>query len=137
MGEYTAQAAVAALHDAATRYEDTDWARILSLYDMLEEMTDSPVVRLNRSIALAMVDGPDAGLHLLDEMSASGALARSHRVHAARAHLLERKGDAAGARAEYVAAAAGTANVRERGYLITKAAALGSAGAVSPPSTDR
>ena len=80
LGEYTAQAAVAALHDEAARYEDTDWSRILSLYNRLEEMTDSPVVRLNRSIALAMVDGPDAGLRLLDEMAASGQLAHSHRV---------------------------------------------------------
>ena len=128
LGEYTAQAAVAALHDEAARYEDTDWARILSLYNRLEEMTDSPVVRLNRSIALAMVEGPDAGLRLLDEMAASGQLAHSHRVRAVRAHLLEQKGDAEGARVEYAGAAAGTANQRERDYLTLRAARLGGAG---------
>ena len=128
LGEYTAQAAVAALHDEAARYEDTDWARILSLYNRLEEMTDSPVVRLNRSIALAMVEGPDAGLRLLEEMAASGQLAHSHRVRAVRAHLLEQKGDAEGARVEYAGAAAGTANQRERDYLTLRAARLGCAG---------
>ena len=114
MGEYTVQAAVAALHDAAARYEDTDWERILSLYSLLERMTDNPVVRLNRAVAVAMVEGPDAGLALLDELSASGPLARSHRVHAVRAHLLETKGEIGGARIEYVAAAAATTNQRER-----------------------
>jgi RNA polymerase sigma factor (sigma-70 family) len=127
MGEYTAQAAVAALHDEAPRYEDTDWARILSLYNLLEQMTDSPVVRLNRSIALAMVEGPDAGLRLLDELATSGQLAHSHRVRAVRAHLLEQKGDAEGARVEYAGAAAGTANQRERDYLTLRAARLGGA----------
>ncbi len=125
MGQYTAQAAVAALHDGAARYEDTDWERILSLYTFLERMTDSPVVRLNRAVAVAMVDGAEAGLALLDELSASGPLARSHRVHAVRAHLLEQRGDAAAAQTEYVAAAAGTKNLRERDYLIMKAAELG------------
>ena len=59
-------------------------------------MTDNPVVRLNRAVAVAMVEGPDAGLALVDELAASGPLARSHRVHAVRAHLLEQKGDVAG-----------------------------------------
>jgi RNA polymerase sigma factor (sigma-70 family) len=127
MGEYTVQAAVAVLHDAAARYEDTDWQRILSLYTLLEQMTANPVVRLNRAVAVAMVEGPEAGLARLDELSASGPLARSHRVHAVRAHLLEQVGDAAAARAEYVAAAAGTHNLRERDYLTVKAAALADA----------
>jgi predicted RNA polymerase sigma factor len=125
MGQYAVQAAVAALHDGAPRHEDTDWGRILSLYSLLERMTDSPVVRLNRAVAVAMVDGPEAGLVLLDELSDSGPLARSHRVLAVRAHLLEQMGDTTGARSEYVAAAAGTQNVRERDYLTMKAAALG------------
>jgi len=133
MGEYTVQAAVAALHDAAPRYEDTDWARILALYTHLERMTDSAVVRLNRAVAVAMVEGPDAGLALVEDLAASGRLGQAHRVHAVRAHLLEQKGDAAAARAAYVAAAAGTHNLRERDYLTMKAAALrrsaGTAGA--------
>jgi RNA polymerase sigma factor (sigma-70 family) len=124
VGEYALQAAVAALHDEAPRHEDTDWERILSLYSVLERMTDSPVVRLNRAVAVAMVEGPDAGLVLLDELSGSGSLARSHRVHAVRAHLLEQKGDVEAARAEYVAAAAATDNLRERDYLTQRAAAL-------------
>ncbi len=124
IGEYAVQAAVAALHDAAPRYEDTDWERILSLYTVLERMTDNPVVRLNRAVAVAMVQGPDAGLALVDELAESGALARSHRVHAVRAHLLEQQGDTAAARVEYVTAAAGTDNLRERDYLTLRAAAL-------------
>jgi RNA polymerase sigma factor (sigma-70 family) len=124
IGEYALQASVAALHDAAPRYEDTDWERILLLYTVLERMTDNPVVRLNRAVAVAMVQGPDAGLALVDELDASGALARSHRVHAVRAHLLEQKGATGAARAEYVAAAAGADNLRERDYLTLRGAAL-------------
>jgi predicted RNA polymerase sigma factor len=127
VGEYALQAAVAALHDAAARDEDTDWERIVSLYSVLEQMTDNPVMRLNRAVAVAMVEGPDAGLALLEELSASGQLARSHRVHAVRAHLLERAGNVEGARAQYVVAAAGTDNLRERDYLTGRAAALGRA----------
>jgi predicted RNA polymerase sigma factor len=134
MGEYAAQAAIAALHDAAPCYENTQWDRILSLYSVLERMTDSPVVRLNRAVALAMVEGPERALVLLDELAASGAFDRSHRLEAVRGHLLERKGDVDGARAAYVAAAAGSANVRERDYLTMRAAALGS---VSPPTKGR
>ena len=125
MGQYSAQAAVAALHDVAPSHEETDWGRILSLYTLLERMTDNPVVRLNRAVAVAMVQGPEAGLALLDELSDSRPLAGSHRVRAVRGHLLEQTGDTAGARDEYVAAAAGTQNARERDYLTMRAAALG------------
>ena len=128
MGEYAVQAAVAALHDAAARSEDTDWERIVSLYTLLERIIDNPVVRLNRAVAVAMLEGPDAGLALLDELAASGPLADSHRVHGTRAHLLEAKGDLEGARAEYVAGAAATRNQRERDYLTLRAATL------TPPS---
>jgi predicted RNA polymerase sigma factor len=143
IGEYAVQAAVAALHDSAARYEDTDWERILALYSVLERMTDSSVVRLNRAVAVAMVDGVDAGLALLDELAASSELARSHRVRAVRGHLLDRKGDAEGARAEYIAAAGAAANQRERDYLTMKAAALNSpelkadGTRVNPPSKGR
>ena len=78
----------------APRYEDTDWERILALYTYLDRLSANPVVRLNLAVAAAMVDGPDRGLAILDELAASGALARSHRLHAVRAHLLEQKGDA-------------------------------------------
>jgi predicted RNA polymerase sigma factor len=139
LGEYAAQAAIAALHDAAPRYDDTDWARIVSLYAALERIVDSPVVRLNRAVAVAMAEGPDAGLELVDGLTASGRLVDSHRVHAVRAHLLERRGDPERARAEYIAAANASANQRERDYLIMRAAALAQhAGAVvSPRSKDR
>jgi RNA polymerase sigma factor (sigma-70 family) len=124
MGEYGIQAAIAALHDAAPSHAGTDWPRIASLYGVLEGMTASPVVRLNRAVAVAMVEGPDAGLSLVDSLTSSGRLEHSHRVRAVRAHLLEEKGDTVGAHAEYVAAAAGTDNLRERAYLTMKAAAL-------------
>ena len=128
MGEYAAQAAVwLPCTIGAPRHEDTDWERILSLYSLLERMGDNPVVRLNRTVAVAMVEGPEAGLVLLDELSASGPLASSHRVHAVRAHLLEQKGDPARARAEYIAAGGGTKNLREREYLTMKAATLAGA----------
>jgi predicted RNA polymerase sigma factor len=97
----------------------------VALYSLLERMTDSPVVRLNRAVAVAMVEGPDAALALLDELSASGALDRSHRVGAVRAHLLEQKGDTRAAQAAYAAAAAATDNRRERDYLIMRAASAG------------
>ncbi len=134
MGEYAAQAAVAALHDQAPRYEDTDWERILALYTYLDRLSANPVVRLNLAVAAAMVDGPDRGLAILDELAASGALARSHRLHAVRAHLLEQMGDAEGAKAAYIAAAGASANGRERDYLTMRAAALHP---VTPPSKDR
>jgi RNA polymerase sigma factor (sigma-70 family) len=123
-GEYALQAAIAALHDQAPSPAATDWPRILSLYTVLEEMTQSPVVRLNRAVALAMVEGPESGLALLDGVAGTG-VEGSHRLHAVRAHLLEQAGDVAGARAEYRAAAAGAANVRERNYLVQRAASLG------------
>ncbi len=132
VGEYALQAAVAALHDAAPREEDTDWERILALYTVLDRLTDNPVMRLNRAVAVAMVEGPGAGLALLDELSASGSLARSHRVDAVRAHLMERTGDTDGARAAYIAAAAAADNLRERDYLTTKAAALAHSRSASP-----
>jgi predicted RNA polymerase sigma factor len=134
MGEYAAQAAIAALHDGAPSHDETDWRRILSLYTVLLHRTDSPVVRLNRAVALAMADGPASALVLVDELADDGVLAGSHRVHAVRAHLLEMQGDLCRAKDEYVAAAAGTANTRERDYLTMKAAALD---VVSPPSRDR
>jgi RNA polymerase sigma factor (sigma-70 family) len=136
MGEYAAQAAIAALHDGAPSHEETDWRRIMLLYTVLEQRTDSPVVRLNRAVAVAMVDGPEPALALVNELAASGALAGSHRVHAVRAHLLEMHGDLEAAKSEYVAAAAGSANTRERDYLTMKAAALDVA-RVGPPSRDR
>ena len=124
-GEYQVQAAIAALHDQAPSHARTDWAQILALYDRLEQLTGNPMVTLNRAVATAMVHGPGAGLALLDGLG--DRLGDYHRLHSVRAHLLEQAGDARGAIAEFEAAAARTTNLRERDYLVTKAARLAAA----------
>jgi predicted RNA polymerase sigma factor len=121
-GEYQLQASIAALHDQAASHESTDWARILALYDRLEALTGNPMVTLNRAVATAMAHGPDAGLALLDGLA--GPLGDHHRWHSVRAHLLAQAGDTGGAIAEFEAAAARTTNLRERDYLVTRAARL-------------
>jgi predicted RNA polymerase sigma factor len=126
VGEYQVQAAIAALHDQAPRHADTDWAEILSLYGRLESMTGNPMVRLNRAVAAAMVDGPEAGLALLDGLGER--LGDHHRLHAVRAHLFEQAGDTPAAIAEFRAAAARATNLREQQYLTTQAARLGHGG---------
>ncbi len=122
VGEYQLQAAIAALHDRAGRAGDTDWPQILALYALLERMTGSPVVALNRAVAEAMVHGPAAGLTLLDAVDAT--LAGHHRLDAVRAHLYERAGDRAAAIEHYRAAAARTASEPEKRYLTLRAARL-------------
>ena len=121
-GEYQLQASIAALHDQAPSHAGTDWARILALYDRLERLTGNPMVTLNRAVATAMADGPGAGLALLDRLG--DRLGDHHRLHSVRAHLLAQAGDTGGAIAEFEAAAARTANLRERDYLVTQAARL-------------
>jgi predicted RNA polymerase sigma factor len=121
-GEYGLQAAIAAVHDQAADYVDTRWTEILSLYGALERMTGNPMVTLNRAVAAAMVDGPAAGLTILEELD--DRLGDHHRLHAVRAHLLELAGDTGAAIAEFTAAAARTTNLRERDYLTTRAAEL-------------
>ena len=91
LGEYGVQAAIAAVHDEAVSADETDWPTIVTLYERLEEMTGNPVVTVNRAVAVAMADGPDAGLAVLDE--AADRLGPSHRPDAVRAHLLEMAGD--------------------------------------------
>jgi predicted RNA polymerase sigma factor len=122
-GEYRLQAAIAAVHDRAARAEDTDWPQIFALYGLLEQLTGNPVVTLNKAVAAAMADGPDAGLALLGEVDER--LAGHYRLDAVRAHLLEMAGDEAGAIEHYRAAAARTTNLPERHYLAMKAARLG------------
>ena len=122
VGEYQLQAAIAAEHAQAASTEDTDWREILGLYGLLERMTGNPMVSLNRAIAAAMVDGPDAGLALLEKMDEQ--LDDHYRLHAARAHLLEMAGDTDGAIAEYRAAASRTNSLPEQHYLTTQAARL-------------
>jgi RNA polymerase sigma factor (sigma-70 family) len=122
VGEYQVQAAIAAVHDQAPRYNDTDWSEILSLYGLLERMTGNPMVTLNRAIAAAMAHGPSTGLALLDGLGER--LGDHHRLHSVRAHLLELTGDTRAAIVEFRAAAARTMNLREQRYLTTKAARL-------------
>jgi predicted RNA polymerase sigma factor len=124
VGQYQLQAAVAAVHDEAARHEDTDWPQILALYSLLERMSDNPMVTLNRAIALAMVQGPAAGLELLGTLAADGRLANTHRLDAVRGHLLELAGQAPAAVRAYQAAANRTTNTAERNYLLTRAASL-------------
>jgi predicted RNA polymerase sigma factor len=123
IGEYQLQAAIAAIHDQAAHYEDTSWTEILPLYRLLERLTGNPMATLNRAVAVAMVDGPAAGLDVLDGLDEP--LGDHHRLHAVRAHLLEQSGDVDGAIAEFRAAASGVASLPEQQYLITKAARLG------------
>jgi RNA polymerase sigma factor (sigma-70 family) len=123
-GEYRLQAAIAALHDRARRAPDTDWSQILALYDLLERLAANPVVTLNKAVALAIVEGPGAGLDLLATLDGDGRLAGHHRLHAVRAHLLDMAGDTGAALAEYREAAALTTSLPERRYLLAKAAQL-------------
>ena len=127
VGAYQLQAAIAAVHDEAARAEDTDWPQILALYGVLKRMSDNAMVALNHAIAAAMVDGPRAGLDLLDAIDASGRLAGHHRLDAVRAHLLERAGERERAVAHYLAAAGKTASVPEKNYLTAQAARLSEA----------
>jgi predicted RNA polymerase sigma factor len=122
MGEYQVQAAIAAVHDQAARHDDTNWAELVALYELLERMTGNPMVTLNRAVAVAMADGPGAGLALLDGLEER--LGDHHRLHSVRAHLFELAGDTGSAIEEFRYAAARTANAREQQYLTTKAARL-------------
>ncbi|HEY4159244.1 MAG TPA: DUF6596 domain-containing protein, partial [Polyangiaceae bacterium] len=126
VGAYQLQAAIAALHDEAARLEDTDWPQILALYDLLERMSQNPMVSLNRAIAVAMVHGPRAGLALLEPLARDPRLANHHLLWAARGHLSERAGDRAEAIAHFRAAAERSASTPERNYLLLKIAKLGS-----------
>lgn len=132
VGPYQLQAAIAAVHDTAPTFEDTDWAEILGLYRLLERVAPSPVVTLNHAVAAARVEGPRAGMALLERAVADGRLAEHHRAHAVRAHLHELAGDRAAAAAAYREAARRAPSPAERRHLEREAARLGDgAGAVS------
>jgi RNA polymerase sigma-70 factor, ECF subfamily len=124
-GPYQLQAAIAACHADARDAADTDWPRIVRLYERLAELVDSPVVELNRAVAVAMADGPAAGLELVEALDASGSLRGYHLLPATRADLLrrlERRDEAAAAYREALELATGDA---ERRYLAGRLAALG------------
>jgi len=121
LGPYQVQAAIAAVHDTAERSEDTDWPQIVALYQVLEQLSDNPMVTLNHAVAVAMASGPKEGLAILEPLESDGRLADHHRLEAVRAHLLEMSGDLAGARKSYLLAARRTTSVPERDYLQSKA----------------
>ncbi|MFE7131815.1 RNA polymerase sigma factor [Streptomyces sp. NPDC057638] len=121
-GPYQLQAAIAALHDEAPDAGATDWPQILALYDLLVRITADPMAALGRAVAIAMVHGPRAGLAEADALA--GRLAGHHRLDAVRAHLLERAGEVAEARAAYGLAARRTLSAPEARYLLGRAARL-------------
>lgn len=114
-GAFTLQAAIAAVHCQAARAEDTDWAQIVGLYDLLERLQPSPIIALNRAAAVAMADGPQAGLALMDALA--NELDQYHLLHAARADLLRRAGSLTAAAHSYQRALALVTNERERRFL--------------------
>jgi len=116
-GPYSVQAAIVAEHCRAERAEDTNWREILRLYDILQAMQPSPVVALNRAVAVAMAEGPRAGLAAIDQIAAADELANFHLLHAARADLFRRLGNAAEAADHYRRALAMVTNESERRYL--------------------
>jgi len=128
VGPYQLQAAIAAVHDEAGTADETDWPQILALYGVLGRMSDNPMVALNQAIALAMVEGPAAGLARLEELGRDPRIAGHYRLDAVRGHLLERAGDQAGAIACYRRGAERTASVAERNYLLMQAARLSDVG---------
>jgi RNA polymerase sigma factor (sigma-70 family) len=125
-GRYVLQAAIAACHARAATPADTDWPRIVALYTTLARVTPSPVVELNRAVAVGMASGPAAGLLLVDALVAAGALPGYHLLPSVRGDLLARLGRRDEARAEFTRAAAMTKNARERSLLLARAAAADS-----------
>jgi len=123
-GPYTLQAAIAAVHAEAARAADTDWPQIVALYDVLRELNPSPVVDLNRAVAIAMRDGPAAGLTLVDAILARGELAEYHLAHATRAELCRRLGALPDARRSYERALSLAGQAPERRFLERRLAEL-------------
>ncbi len=127
-GPYALQAAIAACHARARTADETDWARIAALYGELARAAPSPVVDLNRAVAVGMAQGPAAGLELVDALAAEPALERYHLLPGVRGDLLAKLGRSGEARAEFEKAASLAGNAREREVLLARAAALGPAG---------
>jgi predicted RNA polymerase sigma factor len=124
LGPYGLQAAIAACHARAARAEDTDWERIAALYDALAQVQPSPVVELNRAVALSMAFGPEAGLEVVDGLTEEPALQGYHWLPSVRGDLLARLGRRAEARDEFARAADMTRNTRERDLLLARAAEM-------------
>jgi RNA polymerase sigma-70 factor, ECF subfamily len=120
-GPYVLQAEIAACHARARTAEETDWGRIVALYEELAEVAPSPVVELNRAVAVAMASGPEAGLELIDGLVSERSLQRYHLLPSVRGELLSRLGRFAEAGAEFERAAGMTRNARERDLLLGRA----------------
>ena len=125
LGPYTLQAAIAACHARARSVKETDWPRIVALYDALAALTGSPVVELNHAVAVTMAFGPEAGLELVDSLADEPALRGYHLLPSVRGDILERLGRSAEARAEFERAAKLCENQRERELLLSRAVACG------------
>ena len=124
VGQYQLQAAIAAVHDEAARVEDTDWKQILALYEMLGSVAPSPMVSLNRAVAVAMMHGPARGLEQLEALDNDERLAGHYRLDAVRAHLFEKLGQLEKAVQRYRSAAAKTTSLPEQNYLMKQAARI-------------
>jgi RNA polymerase sigma factor (sigma-70 family) len=122
LGPYALQAAIASCHARALRPEDTDWRRIVALYDALSELTPSPIIELNRAVAISMADGPEAGLEAVEGLVDEPALRGYHLLPAVRGDLLFRLGRLDEARSDFERAAFLTQNIRERKLLLDRAA---------------
>jgi len=120
-GPYAIQAAIAACHARAAAAENTDWARIVALYGILIQLTPSPVIELNRAVAVTMASGPQAGLELVDSLTSEPSLKNYHLLPTVRGDLLAKLGRHEEARAEFERAAALTRNLRERDLLLKRA----------------
>jgi predicted RNA polymerase sigma factor len=128
LGPYTLQAAIAACHARAREPAETDWSRITALYGALAQLTPSPVIELNRAVAVSMAQGPAAALPIIDRLAAEPTLRAYHLLPSVRGDLLFKLGRHAEARAEFERAASLTRNLRERELLLGRAAACASAG---------
>lgn len=132
-GPYQLQAAIAAVHAEAPSAAETDWPQILALYRLLARIAPNPMVTLNQAVAVAMVDGPRAGLALLAPLAEDARTAGHHRVDAVRAHLLELAGEPGPARKAYLAAARATTSLPEQRYLELRAARLAAEATAADP----
>jgi RNA polymerase sigma factor (sigma-70 family) len=130
-GPYALQAAIAACHARAVTAEQTDWPRIVALYETLAQITPSPIVELNRAVAVAMAEGPAAGLELVDRLTRDATLRSYHLLPSVRGDLLKKLGRFTEAQAEFSRAAQLTRNVRERDLLLARAQAC-AAGSAAP-----
>jgi RNA polymerase sigma factor (sigma-70 family) len=120
LGSYQLQAAIAAVHDEAERVEDTDWAQVVALYELLDQISPNPMATLNHSVALAMVSGPAAGLDLLATLQTDPRVSQHHLFYAVRGHLLDMAGNYTAASKAFETAARHTASQPEKRYLLKR-----------------